>query len=121
MPFAAETFDSVLSQFPTNFIFQADTLQALNAILKPGGRLVILPEGHLTGNGPLRRFIHWLFVITGQTAGNQGGDLAEREIDLFWADVEKMMQACGFSVTLERVQLEKSEATVIVAQKTGRG
>lgn len=121
MPFAAESFDSVLSQFPTNFIFQAETLMALNHLLKPNGRLVILPEGHLTGDGPLRRFIHWLFVITGQTAGNQKSDLVQREIDLFWADVEKMMEACGFSVTLERIQLEKSEATVIVAQKTGRG
>ncbi len=121
MPFAAETFDSVLSQFPTNFIFRVETLQALNQLLKPGGRLVILPEGHLTGNGPIRTIIHWMFVITGQTTGNQKADLAEREIDLFWADVEKMMQACGFTVSLERVQLEKSEATVIVAKKSGRG
>ncbi len=116
-PFPADHFDSVLSQFPTNFIFQPETLVALNRILKPGGRLVILPEGHLTGNGPLRRFIHWLFYITGQTVGNGQADPTQSQLEIFWGDVENMMEACGFSVDLEEVLLKRSVATVLVAEK----
>ena len=117
MPFRAESFDSILSQFPTNFIFQPETLQALNQMLKEGGRLVILPEGHLTGSGPLRRFIHWLFYITGQTIGNEKANRPEKEIDAFWGDIKKLMNACGFEIEIHRVRNEKSEATILVASK----
>jgi ubiquinone/menaquinone biosynthesis C-methylase UbiE len=35
------------------------TLETVRRVLRPNGRFVIAPEGHLTGNTPLHRFIAW--------------------------------------------------------------
>ena len=114
IPLQASTFDSILSQFPTSFIFEPETLLTLHRLLKPGGVLVILPEGHLTRKGMVTGFIHWLFYITGQTIGNEGDP---NSLEAFWGDVRSHLLAAGFEARYELVQLEKSVATVIVAYR----
>lgn len=48
LPFPSSSFDSVLSTFPTEYIADPDTLSELRRVLRPGGRLVIMPGGWLT-------------------------------------------------------------------------
>ena len=43
MPFANASFHQVLATFPTEYIFQEDTLLEVQRTLKNGGRLVVLP------------------------------------------------------------------------------
>ncbi|MEM8862850.1 MAG: class I SAM-dependent methyltransferase, partial [Chloroflexota bacterium] len=78
LPMAAESFDSILSQFPTKFIFETETLIELHRLLRPGGVVVILPEGHLTREGPIIKFIDWLYYITGQTVGAPNDETADQ-------------------------------------------
>lgn len=111
LPFAAELFDTVLSQFPTAFISEVETLTAVHRVLVPHGRLVILPEGHLTGNGPLYSVIDWLFAITGQ----RPHDSAEQQ--QLWHTFAQMMHQNGFATEIEELVLEGSAATVIIATK----
>ncbi|MFK7802771.1 MAG: class I SAM-dependent methyltransferase [Anaerolineae bacterium] len=110
-------FDSILSQFPTSFIFETETLSTLHRLLKPNGVLVVLPEGHLTSRGIVSRFIHWLFYITGQTVGDSNEQPDSEAEAAFWSSLKQQFAAAGFEVRFEFVCLEKSEATVIVAQK----
>jgi SAM-dependent methyltransferase len=66
LPFAPAVFDSILATFPAPFIVLPETLNALHRVLKPDGRLVIVPEAALTGGGIFRPIIEFLFTITGQ-------------------------------------------------------
>jgi ubiquinone/menaquinone biosynthesis C-methylase UbiE len=113
LPFRSETYDSILSTFPTEFIFEQRTLDSLVRVLKPGGRVVIVPEARLVNGGLIRRLIEWLFKITGQRVESDSNSwLAQR-----WIEVEKRILAAGFKVSLERIDLEDSTVTIVLAVK----
>ncbi|MEW5987427.1 MAG: methyltransferase domain-containing protein [Chloroflexota bacterium] len=119
LPFANATFDGVLSTFPTEFVLQPATLAAVYRVLRPGGRFVIVPEGHLSGRDPLSRFIEWLYEITGQ----RGGDFAVSDDHFwpgrsdFWQEIRGRFEAAGFRLQVERVTLPRSGVTVVIAHK----
>lgn len=119
LPFAGGEFDTVLSTFPTDFIADVETMGAVHRVLRPGGRFLIVPEGHLTGGGPLRRFINWLYVITGQRSGEFAVDEAEYwpAEDARWQRFRQEMTATGFALEVVHVQLSGSGATVVVATR----
>lgn len=119
LPFADETFDSVYSSFPTAFMAERETMQAVYRILRENGRYVIVPEGHLTGSSIVERLIDWLFRITGQRS-----DVFAVDEDAYWpADNPQWrsflhaMEDTGFMVDVHHVELARSEATVIVASR----
>ncbi len=112
LPWPSAVFDTILSTFPTEYIVAPETVAALWRVLRANGRLVIVPEGHLTGHGLVHRFIDWLFTITGQRS--VPFDFSEKEL---WAAFTRPFQEVGFSVDIHTIQLEGSTATVIVATK----
>ena len=116
LPYRDHFFDGVLSQFPTDFILQPETIKQVNRILKSGGVFVILPEGHLTGRGPIKRLIEWAYVVTGQTAEN-GEETAKEEIQSVWHYFQNRLEAGGFEVKIENIAMDGSGATVVVATK----
>jgi ubiquinone/menaquinone biosynthesis C-methylase UbiE len=119
MPLARETFDSVLSTFPTDFIAESETLAAVYRILRPGGQFVIVPEGHLTGRGPLRRFIGWLFRITGQRWPDEPEtpDTPWLAATSMWPKLKERIKIAGFTVRLLEMRLEGSSVSIIIAEK----
>jgi len=65
LPFAHQTFDSIVATFPTEFIYDPASLDEMNRVLRPSGTLVIIPGAYF--HNPLARFfIEWLYLITGQ-------------------------------------------------------
>lgn len=111
LPFAGGVFAGVLSTFPTEYIIDPETLTAVHRVLAGNGRFVIVPEGHLTGRGPLRTLIEWLFRITGQRQGPFADDADA------WEPFRALFAAAGFAVAIHRVELPGSVVTVVVATK----
>ena len=62
LPFPAETFDSIVSTFPSEYIFDDRTLAEARRVLKRGGRFIVLPAGW-----PKNPFLGWLYRITGES------------------------------------------------------
>lgn len=118
LPFAPAVFDTVLVTFPTAFIVDPATITAIYQVLRPGGRCVIIPEGHLTGTGTLHRFIDWLFRITGQREGAFAEDETTQGLDeVWWWPFRRRFTAVGFHVQIHPIHFRRSMATVIVAHK----
>jgi ubiquinone/menaquinone biosynthesis C-methylase UbiE len=123
LPFQT-AFDSILATFPTNFILQPETLAVVHRSLKPGGRLVIIPEAKLSGRGCLSRFIEWLYAITGQRSAIRSEENVRRD-DFSRAEVApyfKLMSAlrqAGFSPAIHAVSLCNSTVTIIVGESDG--
>ena len=104
LPFSDACFSVAISTFPTEFIIAPQTLHEVYRVLQPGGRLVIVPEGLLTGGGLLREVLEWAYRVTGQRQA--------------WPDaVKQRFAAVGFQWREETVVFSRSEARVIIAQK----
>jgi len=91
LPFPSDYFANAVATFPTNYIFEDETLAEVWRVLAPGGRLIIVTEGQLRGPWPLRPFIDWLYAITGQHNFPQLNPLPQFENHNFvarWATAE---------------------------------
>lgn len=120
LPFVAGSFDTVLSTFPTAFIAEAATMRAVHRVLRSGGRLVVVPEGHLDNRGLLSRFINWLYVITGQRQGTFTVDDEQywpAADSALWVAYRNAMETAGFDLNVERVRLARGGASVVIAKK----
>ena len=111
MPYASGSFSAILSTFPTNYIVNPDTLANLYRILRSGGRVVIVPEGHLTGRTSIHAIIAWLFRITGQQA------IHNEEVARTWLGFTVPAERAGFRVMMHTVTLERSACTILILEK----
>ena len=108
LPFAGETFPSLLSTFPADFFIQPQVIAEYFRVLQAGGVLVCVPAAQITSLAPFDRWATWLFRVTGQGAG------------AWFAPVVERYAAAGFQARQEQVRLPRSLVTVIVAEKPAR-
>ena len=101
LPFPDASFANVIATFPTEFILDPVTLASITRILQPNGRLVIVVVGYLKGPGPMRRFVEWLYRITGQRDIPEPNPLTR-------------LQASGFDAQWEYATLEGATARLLV-------
>ncbi len=107
LPFRAESFNCVAATFPTNFIFQMNTLHDVRRILKPGGALVTLLSAWITDRSILGRILAWLFQITGQTLQENMDE----------TQLLKPFSDAGLAARLHWITLKGSRLLVVVATK----
>ncbi len=110
LPFTSGQFDNVLSTFPAEFMAEMGTLQEVWRVLRPRGQFVIVPEGHLTGRGPLFWLVELLWRVT----------LRGKPDEQMWQPFITRLEQAGFSVVIHPIQLRTSGTTVIVASKNDR-
>lgn len=109
LPFSNGTFDSVVATFPSEYIFDPDTLTETNRVLAQQGRFIILPSATLLGRGALDRFMALLFRITGQTAPDIPTMLRER--------IKEPFAHANFHVQIHELSIQSSLVFIIVATK----
>lgn len=111
LPFAMGCFDNVVATFPTNYIFEQRTLDEIFRVLRPGGRLVVVPMAWILGGSVWDRAAIWLFRVTGQ-----GGELTE----LLKERIQLPFKETGFRVRVEMIEKRLSIVLVIIAEKPNR-
>lgn len=107
LPFPADAFDTVVSTFPAEYIFDARTLSEANRVLHNGGRLIVLPVAW-----PKHRLLSWLYRVTGESP-SEATEIVKKKISA------PVFEA-GFAVKTEAIEVKSGILLVIVAEKQGR-
>ena len=109
LPFPSQMFDSVVSTFPSEYIFDPRTLSDVFRVLRNGGRFIILPVAWITGRAFLDRIAAWLFRVTGETPANVMDIIGERTI--------QPLEKAGFKVETEQIEIASSVVLIVIAGK----
>ena len=110
LPFANDTFDTVLSTFPTEYIFEVQTLSAIHRVLHKNGRLIVLPSAWITGQKFLDKSAAWLFKITGQSPSFSYGIVSEQ--------IKPLLDQAGFKPEFQAKEVKSSTVLIVVAGKS---
>jgi ubiquinone/menaquinone biosynthesis C-methylase UbiE len=112
LPFPSESFDSIVSTFPSEYIFDPKTLGEAQRVLAENGRFIILPGASILGRGILDRAMAFLFRITGETPP----DL----VDILHERTRKPFTSSGFQVEIHELNIKSSMVFIVVATKVAR-
>ncbi len=109
LPFPAESFDTIMSTFPSEYIFDPKTLAEAQRVLTPNGRLIILPGATILGRGIMDRAMALLFRVTGETPPHLAEMLQTR--------TKQPFATAGFHVEFHEVEVKSSMVFILVATK----
>ena len=104
LPYQSGIFDTIIATFPTEYIFQEETLSEVQRCLSDGGRLIVLPVAF-----PKSGFLKWLYKITGESPADLTESIEERSLQPFLN--------AGFHAEVEIVEVKSSRLLIIVAAK----
>lgn len=104
IPFQADSFDTVVSTFPSVYIFQMETLAEVHRVLRTGGRFIVLPAAW-PKSPPLR----WLYRLTGESPADS--------LDIMQEKWSRLYASAGFTCRTEIVDLRSSIILLIIATK----
>lgn len=63
VPFSDGSFDTIVSTFPSEYIYDPDTIAEVERILRPGGRLIVIEGANLLPVGILQPFLVLLQML----------------------------------------------------------
>jgi ubiquinone/menaquinone biosynthesis C-methylase UbiE len=109
LPFPENTFDQIVSTFPTEYITTQNTILEIYRVLQPGGIFLLLPAAWITGRNILYKAAAWLFKVTGQTP--------TIEENIFTNEIKSFTQA-GFKIHSEIKKLDNSQVMLLHGMKT---
>jgi len=78
LPFSADSFDNVVSTFPSEYIYDPETIAEIARVLRPGGHLIVIEGANLLPVGffqPILLLLHMLvygpaLLLGGRKKGN---------------------------------------------------
>ncbi len=104
LPYPSHSFDTVVATFPSEYIFEAETLSEAKRVLRSGGKLVVLPAAL-----PKHPLLEWLFKVTGESSSALDRAVQGRFREPF---IE-----AGFLVETRAIELPSSRLIVVVGRK----
>ncbi len=104
LPFSEKSFDTIISTFPTSYIFQEQTLSEVKRCLSDGGRLIVLPVAF-----PASGFLRWLYKVTGEIPSDLTESLKTR--------LQQPFLEADFRVIVETVEVKSSKLLIVIAAK----
>jgi ubiquinone/menaquinone biosynthesis C-methylase UbiE len=108
LPFANGSFDSVVSTFPAEYIFELATVQEVKRVLREGGQFVVIPAAWIAGRKTLDRVAAWLFRVTEQAPRLPAGMLAEH--------LRGKFEGAGFMPEFQTVEVRSSVVLIVFAE-----
>ena len=57
LPFSAQSFDTIVSTFPSEYIYDPATISEVERVLRPGGRLIVIEGANLLPVGFVQPFL----------------------------------------------------------------
>ena len=121
LPFSNDTFRSVVSTFPAEFIADPKTLSEIWRVLVPGGDLYILPIAWITGRRWTERLAAWIFRFTKQSPNIQTTSEGETNLEDWTSPWLKPIWQIGFRLEVEHLDLKSSTLLIIHAFKQPSG
>lgn len=103
LPYPSGYFDTVISTFPSEYIFDGRTLSEVKRVLRNSGRLIVLPAAF-----PSNGFLKWLYKVTGESPAKLDEALKERLMRPF--------EQAGFKVEMQIPDLKSSRLVVLVCK-----
>lgn len=123
LPFPGATFDSVVSTFPSEYIIGPATLKEISRVLRPGGRLVIVPAGWIRPKDAQGKAFEGVArLVYGDSQGGADAPAPAQEgarpQNTGWvAMLEGRLQEAGFAAAAHIVSNQRGSAVVVVADK----
>ncbi len=111
MPFPSQSFDTVVSTFPSEYIFDDRTLTEVQRILRREGRFVVVLAAWIIGRALTDRGAAWLFKVTHQAPPSPQQILSSQ--------LEDRLREAGFEPEFVTVDLNSSLVFVVNAHRTG--
>jgi ubiquinone/menaquinone biosynthesis C-methylase UbiE len=112
LPFTSGVYDTVVSTFPTEYIFDPQTLTSIERVLRKNGRLIVLPAAWIVGQKFLDRGAAWLFKITGQAPA-----VAH---EIIHARLKQIFDAAGLNSEFQILEIKSSIILMVIAGKSNR-
>jgi|HigsolmetaAR202D_1030399.scaffolds.fasta_scaffold00025_59 Methylase involved in ubiquinone/menaquinone biosynthesis len=121
IPFADQSFDSVLSTFPSDYILHPDTLREIVRVLRPNGRFVLVDAAHFTQHDLYAQLVDIAYWLTFQRSlhsrsSEHSADLPDLSHDPRLA----VLHQAGLACTINWVTVAQSRVMVLVAQPEER-
>lgn len=104
LPFQSEAFDTIISTFPSEYIFDQDTLAEARRCLMVRGRLIVLLAAM-----PKSRALKWLYKITGESP-SQTEEVVKKKL-------QEPFLLAGFATDIKNVELKSSRLLIVIAEK----
>lgn len=104
LPFQSEAFDTIISTFPSEYIFDQDTLAEARRCLMVRGRLIVLLAAM-----PKSRALKWLYKVTGESP-SQTEEVVKKKL-------QEPFLLAGFATDIKNVELKSSRLLIVIAEK----
>ncbi|HEY7848682.1 MAG TPA: class I SAM-dependent methyltransferase [Ktedonobacterales bacterium] len=115
LPFAAASFDNVVSTFPTEYIADLGALREMHRVLRPGGRLIVVISATLL---PTRALLAPLVAVQRLVYGPQPAGTQANAAPGIATPLMQRMRVAGFTPQLERAPGPFWVAYVMTATST---